>query len=190
MTANLQLGKTSRGFGIGEFSDSKGVACSIQDSSLATEAAIWFGVKEANPQRLEGDVLVAATPPVKPIPVEGYPGIKMDILYNTRMHLTIRSVKTLIRNFEKFLETKVVRKRTFRDRYGSKCSIRLTDGCIELGCDEANPQICNNGWRPVVFPEGTIFTTHMFLGELEVKDLLPIMRRFAEGGYVAQPSEE
>jgi len=187
MTATLELSKTSRGFGIGEFADAKGVACSIQDSSLATEAAIWFGVQKANPQRLEGDTLVAVNPPVEPIPMEGWPGMTHDILYNTRMHLTIRNVKTLIRNFEKFLETKTVRKRIFVDRYRSVCSIRLTDNCIELGCDDAHPQICDRGWRPVEFPEGTIFTTHMFLGELEVKALLPTMRRFAGGGYVTEP---
>lgn len=190
MTATLELSKTSRGFGKGKFTDAVGVACSIQDSSLATEAAIWFGVEEANPQKLEGDKLVPVEPPVKPIPITGWPGMNHDILYNTRMHLTIRNVKTLIRNFEKFLVSKDVRKRTFKDRYGSVCSIRLTNGLIELGCDDAHPQICSNGWRPVVFPEGTIFTTHMFLGEKEISELLPVMKRFADGGYVSEPQTE
>lgn len=180
----VAISRTERGFGIGKFTDSKGVDCSIQDSSLATEAAIWFGVKEANPQRLEGDVMVAVKPPVEPIPIEGWPGLTHDILYNTRMHLTIRHVKTLIRNFEKFLETKKVRKRTFKDRYRNVCSIRLTNNCVELGCDDANPQICDHGWRPVVFPEGTIFTTHMFLGSFEVESLLPSMRHFVEKGFL------
>jgi hypothetical protein len=180
----VELGKTQRGFGKGKFSDAKGVACSIQDSSLATEAAIWFGVEEANPQRLEGDVLVAVPSPVQPIPIPGWPGMTHDILYNTRMHLTSRHVKTLIRNFELFLTTGKVRKRTFIDRYGSECSIRKTDDQIELGCDDAKPQICDRGWRPVVFPAGTIFTTHMFLGRVEIEELLPIMKRFLKHGYV------
>lgn len=186
----VELSRTSRGFGKGKFTDAVGVACSIQDSSLATEAAIWFGVEEANPQRWEGDKLAPVEPPVKPIPISRYPGATHDILYNTRMHLTIRHVKTLIRNFEKFLVSKDVRKRTFKDRYGSVCSIRLTNGMIELGCDDANPQICSDGWRPVVFPEGTIFTTHMFLGVDEITELLPVMKRFAEGGFISEPSKE
>jgi hypothetical protein len=186
----LELSKTARGFGLGEFKDAEGVDCSIQDSSLATQAAIWFGVVKANPQKMEDGKLVPVEPPVKPIPIHGWPGLTHDILYNTRMHLTIRHVKTLIRNFEKFLETKQVRKRTFNDRYGSVCSIRLTNGLIELGCDDAHPQICDRGWRPVVFPEGTIFTTHMFLGVDEITELLPIMKRFANGGFVTEPKKE
>lgn len=35
--------KTNRGFRRGEFSDRYGALCSIQESSLATEAAIWLG---------------------------------------------------------------------------------------------------------------------------------------------------
>ncbi len=180
------ISRTERGFALGEFFDAKGVACSIQNSSLATESAIWFGVEKANPQKLEEGILVAVKPPVDPIPIAGWPGMSHDILYNTRMHLTIRNIKTLIRNFEKFLETKTVRKRTFKDRYRKECSIRLTNGCIELGCDNASPQICypNRGWTPVEFPEGTIFTTHMFLGANEVSELLAVMKRFLATGSV------
>lgn len=36
--------KTNRGFILGEFKDRYGAECSIQESSLATEAAIWLGV--------------------------------------------------------------------------------------------------------------------------------------------------
>lgn len=190
MTASLELGKTSRGFGKGTFADAKKQECSIQDSSLATEAAIWFGVEDANPQILVGDTLQPVPPPVKPIPISGWPGLTHDILINTRMHLTIRMTKTLIRNFEKYLATGTVRKRTFVDRYGCEASIRLTDGLIELGCDNPNPQICDNGWRPVKYPDGTIFNIHMFLGREEVEGLLPHMKRFAEGGYVRQDDPE
>lgn len=34
---------TNRGFAIGEFEDRYGTKCSIQESSLATEACIWLG---------------------------------------------------------------------------------------------------------------------------------------------------
>ena len=40
----LKKDKTSRGFGYYEFNDKYGQKCSLQDSSLATEPAIWFGV--------------------------------------------------------------------------------------------------------------------------------------------------
>lgn len=36
-------GATARGFRIGEFRDRYGQECSIQESSLATENAIWLG---------------------------------------------------------------------------------------------------------------------------------------------------
>lgn len=35
---------TKRGFGYYEFKDKYGQECSLQDSSLASEAAVWFGV--------------------------------------------------------------------------------------------------------------------------------------------------
>jgi len=176
----MKTRKSDRGFGISEFVDLKGTECSIQDSSLASEAAIWLGVQSVNPHKMEGEVLVTVKPPIDPIPISGFPWLNHDILYNTRMHLTIEHVETLIKEFNVFLSTKSVEKRCFIDRYETKCSIQLTDGCIELGCDDANPRICDRGWRPVVFPEGTIFTTHMFLCEEQIGELLPVMKRFVE----------
>lgn len=38
--------KTPRGFERAEFQDRYDIKCSIQDSSLATEAAIWLGPEE------------------------------------------------------------------------------------------------------------------------------------------------
>lgn len=35
---------TNRGFGLMEFQDLYGSSCSIQESSLATEGALWFGI--------------------------------------------------------------------------------------------------------------------------------------------------
>ena len=40
----LKKDKTGRGFGIYTFIDLYGQQCSLQDSSLASESAIWFGV--------------------------------------------------------------------------------------------------------------------------------------------------
>lgn len=38
--------QTQRGFMYGEFTDRYGKSCSIQESSLATEGAIWLGMNE------------------------------------------------------------------------------------------------------------------------------------------------
>lgn len=43
---NIDWGKTARGFVVGNFTDRYGVKCSIQESSLASEAAIWLGPDE------------------------------------------------------------------------------------------------------------------------------------------------
>jgi hypothetical protein len=39
----IEFKKTNRGFLIGEFKDRYGAECSIQESSLATEACLWLG---------------------------------------------------------------------------------------------------------------------------------------------------
>lgn len=47
--AALEVKPTGRGFLRGEFQDLYGSRCSIQESSLAEEHAIWLGVHEASP---------------------------------------------------------------------------------------------------------------------------------------------
>jgi len=42
----LTIRRTDRNFAIAEFTDRSGSQCSIQESSLATEAAIWLGVQK------------------------------------------------------------------------------------------------------------------------------------------------
>lgn len=42
----IKIEKTERGFYQGNFVDRYGKECSIQESSLATESAIWFGCNE------------------------------------------------------------------------------------------------------------------------------------------------
>lgn len=42
----MKITTTSRGFRRAEFSDKYGDECSIQESSLATEHAIWLGCNE------------------------------------------------------------------------------------------------------------------------------------------------
>ena len=89
----LKKGDTHRGFGFYEFKDKYGKKCSLQDSSLATEPAIWFGIDDAKPQILEkGKGWV------------DYP-ISEDVMLHTRMHLTQEQVKTLLPILTYFAET-------------------------------------------------------------------------------------
>jgi len=66
---------TSRGFGVMKFEDSLGQQCSLQDSSLASEAACWFGVDT----NCAGDQV------------------------SMRMHLTLDMVDALVPLFELFV---------------------------------------------------------------------------------------
>ncbi len=77
----LKIKTTERGFRYAEFIDRYGSQCSIQESSLATEAAIWLGVDVPFPEfRPHG-------------PVD-----------STRMHLTQEMARDLIPLLELFVE--------------------------------------------------------------------------------------
>lgn len=82
-----------RGFSQKKFNDRYGYECSIQESSLATEAAIWFGINNIHPQIC--------------IMGEGWKKIKMpeDALTSARMHLTIPMVKELLPLLQGFVTT-------------------------------------------------------------------------------------
>jgi hypothetical protein len=71
---------SGRGFMYGEFKDRYGESCSIQESSLATEAAIWFG-PNAN---------------TKP---------HMGMTAAPRMHLTQEQVAELLPILQHFVDT-------------------------------------------------------------------------------------
>lgn len=87
--------KTQRGFSLLDFTDRYGVECSLQESSLATEGAIWFGVNEANTRHcVQGQGWV---PYVYP---EG-----LDVQHDTRMHLTQGQVKRLLPMLKHFAQT-------------------------------------------------------------------------------------
>jgi hypothetical protein len=82
-----------RGFGVISFQDNSKQECSLQDSSLATEPAIWLGINIADPKLFTSgrgweDYLI---PP--------------DVMINTRMHLTQSMVKQLLPFLIKFSET-------------------------------------------------------------------------------------
>ena len=46
---------TNRGFDIYNFEDIYGDKCSLQESSLATKNAIWFGITNPNPKIFPGN---------------------------------------------------------------------------------------------------------------------------------------
>lgn len=75
----IEFGKTSRGFELGSFKDRYQQECSIQDSSLATEPAIWLGVDKM----LSRDGLTEV---------------------HARMHLTVPQAKELVAVPERFIE--------------------------------------------------------------------------------------
>ena len=77
MAKQIKIGKTQRGFKLAEFEDRYANKCSIQDSSLATEAAIWLGVDTDS----------------------------MGVELSTRMHLTVDMVKSLLPVLNRFVET-------------------------------------------------------------------------------------
>lgn len=88
-----KMRETARGFAQIDFKDHYGTECSLQESSLATEHAIWLGCNETNPQVC--------------IPGRGWTPVPLphDTLCNTRMHLTRKEVEMLLPYLQKFVET-------------------------------------------------------------------------------------
>lgn len=87
----------------------------------------------------------------------------------------------------------------FTDRYGQRCSIQksslATEDAIWFGLDDADPQIMasdairlgipteeNCGWIKFEIPKEVLISTRMHLTQDMVKELLPILQRFAETG--------
>lgn len=97
----MKTRRTERGFNIANFTDRYGVSCSIQESSLATEACIWLGCDDANPQMFVPNGKPTAWRPL-PLP-ELPPG--GDFSFNTRMHLSQDQVAELIPLLQHFVDT-------------------------------------------------------------------------------------
>ena len=49
---SIELHRTPRGFRLGTFMDRYGISCSIQESSLATEPALWLGTDDNGQGRM------------------------------------------------------------------------------------------------------------------------------------------
>jgi hypothetical protein len=94
---------TPRGFALIRFQDTNGTPCSLQQSSLATDEALWLGPDDAQPKVLASK---AAGLGVKTAETEGwvpYP-IPDDVLLTTRMHLTRDKVIALIGHLQTWVE--------------------------------------------------------------------------------------
>lgn len=76
---------TQRGFAAWEFDDLYGQKCSLQNSSLATEGAIWIGVDNTGPN-LEG------------------PNKTRNEQVSARMHLSRKQVEQLLPLLHAFVE--------------------------------------------------------------------------------------
>jgi len=83
----MELKRTLRGFAHAEFTDLYDTPCSIQDSSLATEDAIWLGVDHINARHWEK----VAGSDLEHIPA--------------RMHLSREMAAELIPILQRFVET-------------------------------------------------------------------------------------
>lgn len=79
---------------------------------------------------------------------------------------------------------------SFTDRYGNKCSLQksslATEDCIWFGVDDPNPRILTpgKGWTEYPLPEDVLCDTRMHLTQEQVKELLPVLQKFAETGEV------
>jgi hypothetical protein len=98
---------TARGFELIEFEDRYGAACNIQASSLAEEAAIWFGVEDANPLIMAKDAARCGVQTDETVGWVPYP-VPKDVLMTTRMHLTQAQVAELLPTLQRFAATGVL----------------------------------------------------------------------------------
>lgn len=93
----------------------------------------------------------------------------------------------------------------FIDRYGAECSIQKSSLAFEeaiwLGIDNPDPKIMSsdairlglrkrtydendNGWIKYELPKEVLLNTRMHLTQTHVKQLLPILQKFAETGEI------
>ena len=108
----LVVKRTERGFALAEFTDRYGNECSIQDSSLATEACIWLGIAEPKVQMMARDA--ARLGLAYPLAPERDPGrlngwvdfpLPDEVSILARMHLTQAQAKALLPLLRRFIKT-------------------------------------------------------------------------------------
>lgn len=77
----------------------------------------------------------------------------------------------------------------FTDRNGHGCSVQdssiATEACLWLGVDQPYVKVMGpNGWADVPLPPGVSIYGRMHLTQEQVRELLPILERFAETGSI------
>ncbi len=87
---------TSRGFGISNFKDSRGMDCTVQESSNAGLNCIWLGAKEVQVQVMTNNGWQ----------VVDFSKLCIDNQFvgNQRMHLSQENVKELLPTLQYFAE--------------------------------------------------------------------------------------
>jgi len=92
----MNIERSPHGYSLVHFIDAVGSDCSLQDSSLASEACCWFGVCRS-------------------------PAPRRDEM--TRMHLTVEMTRQVARAMRAALEGVPFENAEFVDRYGSTCIV-------------------------------------------------------------------
>lgn len=93
----MKFEHTNRGFSYIEFKDEKGVVCSLQKSSIATDDCIWFGANEIGLKHFKAG--------------QGWEEVKLinnmeeHFIANNKMHLTQKQVALLLPILQRFVET-------------------------------------------------------------------------------------
>jgi len=100
----MEIGKTHRGFAVGNFLDMYGCKCSIQKSSLADDDAIWVGIDDAEPKILASQAEMFGIKTDETTGWVPYP-IPQEVSFTTRMHLNREQVKLLLPILERFVNT-------------------------------------------------------------------------------------
>jgi hypothetical protein len=82
----------------------------------------------------------------------------------------------------------------FKDSYDVSCSLQKSssmDDKIWLGVDDADPRIMasktpqgGTGWVPYPISEDVSINTRMHLTRAQVKELLPILKKFVKTGEI------
>lgn len=96
--------RTGRGFAIRHFTDRYGSQCSIQESSIATEYAIWLGIDDPQPKVMARDAASVGVKTEQSVGWVPYP-IPESVQINTRMHLTRAQVRKLLPVLQHFVNT-------------------------------------------------------------------------------------
>ena len=104
-----EMGFTERGFYHLEFTDRYGEQCSLQESSLATEDAIWLGINEPKINEFWKEAAPAEKHLTSKWETRSKEDLKQspnnDICINGRMHLTRDMVKVLLPYLYNFVKT-------------------------------------------------------------------------------------